>query len=504
MSIYIAVHFLMDQVYNHPNISVFASITSLALWLLVRRPGDIPPNPWFIFPFLGHRPLLRGDPITVLRRLRKELGDVYSIYVDAQLVIVVNGFAAIKEAFFIRGDEFHWRPNTRICDLFHFGVICNSGREWREQRKVTEEGILHTKSHVQPLVTKEAANLVDAIKEKKGEATDFRELLHGAVFNALTSIIFSRRMEYSDVRLENVFTRFKENAELFSDTKFPNFFPFQKFLLGDFFDVKFLRINMSEIHQKVISPVFEEHKEEYNDQKLVDFLDIYLKEMQLKKDVKGTTVEEKSCQAVIYDLLWHGTTTTAATLQWAFVFLLGNSEVRDKLREELNRHHAASSVNGTDDEVRVNVELPIYFQAFLYEVMRCANVCQISMAHAVAKEKFLKGYRVPGDAVILPNLDSLMMDPDLWTDPFVFQPQRFIKTDGRLSVPVEFIPFFLGIRGCPASDMAHVILSSFLATILLNFDLEPEIEGQPPSTTRQKGLLPLPKDFKSKLVPRQQ
>ena len=61
---------------------------------------------------------------------------------------------------------------------------------------------------------------------------------------------------------------------------------------------------------------------------------------------------------------------------------------------------------------------------------------------------------MPADAVVLPNLDSLMMDPDLWTDPFVFQPERFIKTDGRLSVPVEFIPFFLG--------KALSVLSTFL------------------------------------------
>ena len=186
-----------------------------------------------------------------MRRLRQELGEVYSVYIDAQLVIVVNGYAAIKEAFMTRADEFHWRPSTRICDLFHFGVICNSGREWRDQRRVTEAGIRHINPNVRVLVKKEALQLVKALNEKEGEATDSSELFHMAVFNALTSVIFSRRMDYSDVRLEKSVTRFKENLELFSDTKYPNFFPFQKFLMGDFFDVKFLRINMSEIHQKV-------------------------------------------------------------------------------------------------------------------------------------------------------------------------------------------------------------------------------------------------------------
>jgi len=504
MSIYIAVDFLANQVYNHPNLSVFASLTSLALWLLVKRPSDIPPNPWFIFPFIGHRPLLRGDSIMTLRRLRQELGEVFSVYIDAQLVIVVNGFAAIKEAFMIRADEFHWRPSTRICDLFHFGVICNSGREWREQRRVAEAGIRHISPSVKPLVKKEALQLVKALNDKKGEATDICELLHMAVFNALSSVIFSRRMDYSDVRLEKSVARFKENLELFSDTKYPNFFPFQKFLMGDFFDVKFLRINMSEIHQKVISPVFEEHRHEYSDNKVTDFLDVYLREIQANKDVKGTTVEEKSCQATMYDMLWHGTTVTAATLQWALVFLLGNTEVKDKLFEELKR--LTAEVDSVKDvppadgpasgEAACN-----YLQAFINEVQRCANVCQISMAHAVAKEKFLKGFRVPGDAVILPNLDSLMMDPDIWGDPFVFRPERFI-IDGKVSSPPEFIPFFFGLRDCPGSEIAHTILSTFITNMVFNFDLQPEVVGKPPVTTRQKGLVPLPKPFNTKFIPR--
>ena len=58
-------------------------------------------------------------------------------------------------------------------------------------------------------------------------------------------------MDYKDGRVEKAVERYKENLGLFSDSKFPNFFPFQKFLMGDFFDVKFLRINMTEIHQKV-------------------------------------------------------------------------------------------------------------------------------------------------------------------------------------------------------------------------------------------------------------
>ena len=59
-----------------------------------------------------------------------------------------------------------------------------------------------------------------------------------------------------------------------------------------------------------------------------------------------------------------------------------------------------------------------------------------------------------------------------------------------------------GIRNCPAASIAQNILLTYLIYILYHFDLEPEVQGQIPSMQRQKGLIPMPKDFKVKFIPR--
>lgn len=56
----------------------------------------------------------------------------------------------------------------------------------------------------------------------------------------------------------------------------------------------------------------------------------------------------------------------------------------------MNLEATSEEVNGSQ---KLKPELPVFFKAFICEVQRCANICPISMAHAVAKEKFLKGYR---------------------------------------------------------------------------------------------------------------
>ncbi|RUS72289.1 hypothetical protein EGW08_019949 [Elysia chlorotica] len=206
--------------------------------------------------------------------------------------------------------------------------------------------------------------------------------------------------------------------------------------------------------------------------------------------------------------MWHGTTTTGATLYWAVLYILNYPDVAARARDQITDYllqledRNSSAGAGDTSSPTAKIEIPAYFKAFIHEVQRCANICPLSMAHAVAKEKFLKGYRVPGDAVILPNLDSLMMDEDIWGDPEVFRPERFLNSDGKLSVPTEFIPFFIGIRNCPASSIAQNILLTNLIYILYHFDLEPEVQGQVPPMVRQKGLIPMPKDFKIKFIPR--
>ena len=47
------------------------------------------------------------------------------------------------------------------------------------------------------------------------------------------------------------------------------------------------------------SPVFEEHKEEYSDEKVTDFVDVYLREMQQQKNVQGTTVEGETLREMV-------------------------------------------------------------------------------------------------------------------------------------------------------------------------------------------------------------
>ena len=59
-------------------------------------------------------------------------------------------------------------------------------------------------------------------------------------------------------------------------------------------------------------------------------------------------------------------------------------------------------------------------------------------------DTIFNGHLIPMEATILGDLDSVNQGRELWKDPEVFQPQRFIDESGCLTTPEYFIPFFIG------------------------------------------------------------
>ena len=49
---------------------------------------------------------------------------------------------------------------------------------------------------------------------------------------------------------------------------------------------------------------------------------------------------------------------------------------------------------------------------------------------------------------MLVNLYSVHMDPELWSDPDVFRPERFLDDEGRIVKKNFVIPFSLGENIC--------------------------------------------------------
>lgn len=85
-----------------------------------------------------------------------------------------------------------------------------------------------------------------------------------------------------------------------------------------------------------------------------------------------------------------------------------------------------------------------YVEAVLLESQRLLQVVPICGPRRVLKNTVLDGYSVPKNTTVLIHLHSVHRDPNIWTDPEEFKPERFLKEGGKLTSSEKVLPFGLG------------------------------------------------------------
>lgn len=79
------------------------------------------------------------------------------------------------------------------------------------------------------------------------------------------------------------------------------------------------------------------------------------------------------------------------------------------------------------------------------EIERFCHVAPVIGPRRVTRDTVLDKYYIPKDTTILISLYSVHMSPEIWGDPEVFRPERFLDEEGKITSHEKFIPFGLGL-----------------------------------------------------------
>ncbi|KAJ0501790.1 putative geraniol 8-hydroxylase [Helianthus annuus] len=174
----------------------------------------------------------------------------------------------------------------------------------------------------------------------------------------------------------------------------------------------------------------------------------------------------------MHDLFLVGTDTTSNTLEWAMAELIHNLEKMLKARAEIKK------VIGNDERAfeESDISRVPYLRAIIKETLRLHPPVTFLVPHKAITDVEIKGYMVPKDAQIMCNMWAMGQDPNVWSDPQRFKPERFLEVEidfkGR---DFEFIPFGAGRRMCPGLPLADIMLHLMLGSLIHKFDWK--IEG---------------------------
>jgi cytochrome P450 len=91
--------------------------------------------------------------------------------------------------------------------------------------------------------------------------------------------------------------------------------------------------------------------------------------------------------------------------------------------------------------------------------------------HRALKDTTLCGYTIPKDTMLLGDFRGMMTDPETWTDPDSYRPERFLL-NGKLNVPANYHPFGLGKHRCMGELMGRSNIFSFITTLFQRFEFK--------------------------------
>ncbi|KAI0821982.1 cytochrome P450 [Trametes gibbosa] len=194
-----------------------------------------------------------------------------------------------------------------------------------------------------------------------------------------------------------------------------------------------------------------------------------------------------------------GADTSYSTLQAFFLGVSQHPEVLKKAQAELDVVVGPHRLPDYDDRDEL-----VYVGAIIKEAIRWHVVLPISVPHRTLEDDEFHGCFIPAGTTIIPNTWAMLHDPEAYTNPAEFMPERFIK-DGA-SDPTVRDPRDFAFGVCPGRFFAEESLYLIVASILHVFDIGPPLDevGRPIKIEYQQtdGAVTYPEDCRCTIKPR--
>eukprot|EP01132_Coremiostelium_polycephalum_P009376 gene9376-11518_t len=407
-----------------------------------------PPSP-FALPIIGNLYTVLKDnkPYIALYEYYKKYGPIYQLKYGTTNTVVLSEYNTLKEAFIVNGDIFHERF-VAISRKFKAqeNITNSNGEIWKKLKNLVSSEILSNMKvkRYEPMVQRESSYLMDQFEEfaKSGEALDPTELVKDLA-----------------VSIHRIF-RFGGRPLI------PDFVPFT----AKFMDVQpkeyMKRFNvLYKYVGEVVEKKLKEMEYENSNDSITDttsnqprpFLETII--MKYKSGELTLNQVIKPCT----DLLIAGSDTAALAILWTIIALCNNSELQEKLYQELS----TQLPEGQDAYYSQRSKTP-YLNAVIKEVERKFTISPLSLPHVTNQDINFQGYFIPKGTQIIINIYATHMSEKHWDQPSQFKPERFIENE-HLELEKTLVTFGLGPRFCLGFQFAEQQVYTILASLFRKY-----------------------------------
>ena len=164
------------------------------------------------------------------------------------------------------------------------------------------------------------------------------------------------------------------------------------------------------------------------------------------QNADGSALSDQQVRHNLLSVIVAGHETTAATLAWAFQLLAHSPDVQGRLVEEVD--------HGGDGA---------YMEATIQEVLRHRPTFLFLPPRVVRKPIEVGGFTYRPPMQLAGCIYLMHHDPEIYPDPDVFRPERFMDAAPN---PSTLVPWGIGRKSCPGRDLALLEIRLVLREVL--------------------------------------
>lgn len=435
------------------------------------------PGP-FYFPFTGCMYLFNwsSSPHKTLAWLSRIYGNVYSIHLGGNNIIIVNSMETIREVLYQKSRDFAGRPQLFSFTLWEFDPMMykDYSSEYLHEKykvKISLQRLLNREECIISRTRKAIQFLNEGfeIKELEKDAFDPDKILRETVSDLIMDCLFGpsiSRLFYHEARvvLALASKMYVKTAYVGACIDFISVMQYmsQKKISSTRFHVAQLREFVRRVYHVHQGSTL--HHCDYT----TSLAYILRSQNQGYRscdhdNLSETTLNDDTIVAILCEVIFNAYEKISTCFSWCVARLAANPNLQRDIQQELS------------DDYLGNGSRPL-LAATINEVLRTTCVLPFGIPRRTTKETSLNGYNIPQGTIVFLNLWSCCNDAKQFSSPHQFNPYRFISNESPEAKPSEVFPscccFSEGERKCLGDTLARRFLVSLTGGLLRKFDLE--------------------------------
>ena len=388
------------------------------------------------------------DPAPVLDELRASLGPIYGLGGGPARMAVIGDPTALRELFAMPSESFRWNHKFNVLGYVvgPGSMIVSDGDDHLRRRKSVQGAFSRRRLNGWiPTIVDRTDVAVDALLADLpagGGELDMYPVGRRLVLDIVVRSLFGARMADRATEIGDLFERPQAYLESSFLRQLPHPFPF----------TRRARVGAD---RRALDALIDAEIDERRRHPSGDPLDV------LEALVVDGTLTDAEIRDQVATLVGAGYDTTAASLAWVLTVCSRHRDFWDRLGREADQvfdpavapdHSTLAALAFADRVMR--------------ETLRLHPAGVISPREA-AVDVTVGGYAIPMGTLILWSAHLAGRNPDAWTDPLAFRPDRFIDAtdDQKALADIAWVPFGRGARNCIGFALAQMELTLIVARL---------------------------------------